>query len=256
MGKQLLHKWIQPVGHHQLFHQAPEDSLQPRGQILIPDGPDLPELLGRLAVAADGALHNLGEKADKQQQPQGIAVGGDGLPVYVHQIGDALQNEKGNTQGLQILRDRESGAEEGVHVHHEEAGILEHQNEGNVGRHRQPHDHPAISVVLLLNGLSVRLFRGFHRSVPLFLEGIHPQSAAPEHCHGREEIADEHAADQPVESQAQYQQGILFSLVRCQGKEEHRRGQKQPQVVQGEKGRKPGVRARVKQREHSHAQSS
>ena len=167
-----------------------------------------------------------------------------------------MQNEEGKAQRLQILRDGKPGAEKGVYVGQEEAGILEHQDEGNVGRHRQSHNQPAIPVVLLLNGLSVRFFRRFHRNVPLFLEGIHPQSAAPEHRHGCRQVADEHTADQPVEPKAQKQQGVLFPLFRRQGKEDHRRGQKQAQVVQGEKGREARVSTCVKQGEHIHAQSS
>ena len=63
VGKQLLHHGIQAVRDDQLFHQTEGNALEAQAEVFIGYGFCLPEGPGGVAVAADGALHNAGEKA-------------------------------------------------------------------------------------------------------------------------------------------------------------------------------------------------
>ena len=62
-GKQLLHHGIQAVRNDQFFHQTEGNTLEAQAEVFIGNGFCLPEGPGGVAVAADGALHNAGEKA-------------------------------------------------------------------------------------------------------------------------------------------------------------------------------------------------
>ena len=67
--KNAFHEGVQPIRHHQLFHQAEENTLKSQGQVIIADLTGIPQLVRRLTVAADGALHDLGEEGQKQSHP-------------------------------------------------------------------------------------------------------------------------------------------------------------------------------------------
>ena len=99
--KDRLDQQIEPVGHQNLFYQAIAHPLKAQQKILVAQRRGIPQLLGRLLIAADGPLHKQGKEAEIEGQAEEIAVGGNLLAVDVKEVGGRLHGVKGDADGQQ-----------------------------------------------------------------------------------------------------------------------------------------------------------
>ena len=212
--KHAFHKGVQPVRHHQLFHQAKADALKSQGQVIIANLSGVPQLVRCLIVAADGALHDLGKEAKKQRHPQQVSVRLHRPLVHIKHIGNGLQSVKGDADGHHIGRHGEFQAEHHIDIPDEKPGIFEHQQDSQIPQGCQGQHQPGISQVFLLDGLTLRLFRRLYRRVPPLQKPAQPETAAPDGHNGHQQPGNVLPADQPEKSQAFQEQGVFLPFFR------------------------------------------
>ena len=125
------------VGQQDLLGQAEQepDGARLKVRPALPPGP---KLLCHGGVAHDGARHQLGEEGDVQGQAEQVLFC-LGLPSeHVNGIAHALEGVEGDPDGQNDLLHRDPG-EQLVKVLRNKAQVLEHEEQGQVGRHGQPH---------------------------------------------------------------------------------------------------------------------
>ena len=173
---------VQPVGDHQLFHHAEQKALQAKGEVVIGEPGRLPQLPRGLLIAADGPLHDLGEEAEKQGQPQQIGVGGDLPAINVEEVGGRLQGVEGDADGHEKGRRGQldgaaQGLEEIVDVDGKKHRIFQRHQDAHQGEEGQGHHRPLPGLGLPAQLAAVGFFAGGNQCVgsPLYLGQPQPK---------------------------------------------------------------------------------
>ena len=92
-------KEVQPVGNHQFFEKAPQHQLNSPAEPVRGEGGLLQKFLSQHPVLGDGALENLGEVEDAEEEEQEILLMLLFAPVHIQKIADDGQGVVGQAQG-------------------------------------------------------------------------------------------------------------------------------------------------------------
>ena len=128
------------VGQHHLFGQAEAETGGPGGKLrqgLLPVG----DLLHHGGVPHDGAGHQLGEQGHIQGRVQRVFLNGGVPPVYVDDIAEPLEGEKGDADGQGDLRDRDSKAQ-AADGPGQKTGVLEPGQQAQPGAYGKEQPRP------------------------------------------------------------------------------------------------------------------
>ena len=177
--KDIAHERVEPVGDDDLFHHAVGNALQTERQVLIGDWLCVPELLRGLVVAADRPFHDLREEADEQRQAQQICVRFCDAALHVHDIGQRLQREKGDTDRHHILRDRQLHGnvqvrQERVDIRRGKAGIFEREQDADVQNDGEEDDPALYGLLSFSNALAFRSVHLREQKLGLILDPVQP----------------------------------------------------------------------------------
>lgn len=127
------HPWGERVGDDQFLEEPQGEQGQPHGQVAVAqaEGPQAGELGHDLVVADDGARDELGKEGDEEGvMDEGVLLG---QPLAaVDEIGDLLEGEKRDAQGEEYVSRHPLQATETGQVLHEEVGVFEVADQGEV----------------------------------------------------------------------------------------------------------------------------
>ena len=201
-GEHLPDEEVQPVGHHHLFHQTEEDALHPKQEILPPDGGHRPQLVGGVAVPADGPLHDLGKEAHKQRQAEEVSVRLDLPSVHVKTVGHRLEGVKGDANGHgkggNVHRQGQAQQlEQMVQVGGKEGGVLHQQQQPQVEHHPKGNNPRELPLEPAADGLPLLLGGGGQAAGPFCLDTLQPKADVVNRQGGKEQIGDQLPADRP-----------------------------------------------------------
>ena len=149
VGKDVENEDVQSVRHHHLLDDAPQDALTTQQEVVPAHGGRLPQPLGGLLIATNGALHHLREEAQEQSQAEEVVVGLNLAPVHVNQVGHSLEGVEGDSDGEQEGGHRKNGghveeAQQGISITEEKVAVLEGEEQADVNDHRQQDDAPLL----------------------------------------------------------------------------------------------------------------
>ena len=217
--KDISHERVEPVGDDDLFHHAVGNALQTERQVLVGDWLCVPELLRGLVVAADRPFHDLREEADEQCQAQQIRVRFCDAALHVHDVGQRLQREKGDTDRHHILRDRQLHGnvqvrQECVDIRRGKAGIFEREQDADVQNDGQQKNPVLHGLLPLAHGLALGFFRLREQKLRLRLYFVQPQSEVVHRKRRQKQVYEQLAADQPEKSAVGGEQEVFFPAPR------------------------------------------
>ena len=214
VGKQGGHERRQGVGDHQLLEEAPEHPAQAPAELVKVEVVPPIELRTKLAVAADGALEDLREEADEEQELREAPLGLAPVPEHVQQIAHGLEGIEGNAQRDDplhgIVHAPAEPARHGVRLGQQEVDILEGAQDAEI-QHQCPHKN-ALAAVALPRLIGRLLLLG-----ALGLVGLEPgalgvgvlldqQSRPPDGGSSEQEEGQVEPAPQRIKGQAEGQQ--------------------------------------------------
>ena len=238
VGEHRLHEGIQAVGDDHLLRQAPQHpqaarvQVRPRHRLAGHKG------VSRLAVTANGPLHNLREVAEEQRHTAQIAIGGHRAAEHIDQVGAGHQGverdaDRGGPDGqLQIQRDahrRASAVDDGA----EEGQVFESGQKPEVHnearRQHELHLPGVAGADLALAGLD-----GFHSSIALADERAQPQAGEVDGQRGHPQRQDKRARQPEEERVAGNKQHHPAGTARGNSVQHYDGGKKRRQKYEGE----------------------
>ena len=255
--KDISHERVEPVGDDDLFHHAVGNALQTERQVLVGDWLCVPELLRGLVVAADRPFHDLREEADEQRQAQQIRVRFCDAALHVHDVGQRLQREKGDTDRHHILRDRQLHGnvqvrQERVDIRRGEAGIFECEQDADVQNDGQQKDPVLHGLLPLAHGLALGFFRLREQKLRLRLYFVQPQSEVVHRKRRQKQVYEQLAADQPEKGAVGGEQEVFFPAPRHETVHHETKRQEHDEKCRREEGGQGAPFSREEQRRKLH----
>ena len=165
------------------------------------------QLPGHIHIADDGACDELGEQRHIRAEGNGVSLGRDAAPVYIHGVAQALKGIKADADGQRQLQQGHAQAGDGVEAADEEVGVLEHPQQPHPRRNgdNQPDCFPPPGF-RALDGETAQVEKGngeHHQPQKLrFPPAVENQAGQEQHpvfpSPGREKIHPQHRREEVV----------------------------------------------------------
>ncbi len=238
VGEDRLDEGVQPIGDDHLLPQTPQHAQGTSIEVRSRDGVPRHELIGCLAIAADGTLHDLGKEPEEECHTTEVAVGRHGAAVHVDEVGAGHEGVERDADGggphrqLRVQGDAHQ-AEGPVDDRREEVQVLEGRQKAEV--HQQSRSHDDLHLPSEAGAyLALARFRRLHGAIALADEGAETEARAVDGQSGHPQRQDELAGEPEEEQVAGHKQNGPACAAGRNGVHSHGGREERCQEYEGE----------------------